>query len=61
MAKKFPTVGEMSEEFKQLERKRSAARGWVSRSVNALTSLLGKSGVSKLELEDAIMDFDRRL
>lgn len=51
----------MTEEFKQLERKRAAAKGWVSRSANALTSLLNKPDVSKLELEDAILDFDRRL
>ena len=51
----------MSEEIKKLVRSRAAAKRWLVRSAKALTSLLGESELSRLELEDAIADFDRRL
>lgn len=49
------------EQRKQLERKRAAARGWTTRSSKALSALVNKAEVTKMELEDAIGDFDRRL
>lgn len=38
-----------------------AAKCWISRSIKTMTSVLGKPEVNKLELEDAIVEFDRRL
>ena len=51
----------MSEEIKKLVRTRAVGKGWLVRSAKALTSLLGETELSRLELEDVIADFDRRL
>ncbi|XP_066959220.1 uncharacterized protein [Macrobrachium rosenbergii] len=45
----------------KLRKSRSAACGWMTRSSNALMDLLGDRQVSKVELQDAVDDFDRRL
>ncbi|XP_066946056.1 uncharacterized protein [Macrobrachium rosenbergii] len=46
---------------RKLRKSRSAARGWMTRSSNALMDLLGDRELSKVELQDAVDDFDRRL
>ena len=51
----------MDENRKTVERRRAAARGWVSRSVKALKELLADDDVGRVALEDAIDDLDRRL
>lgn len=48
-------------ELLQLKKSLSAARGWASRSSNALKALLDRPSLTRLELEDAIEDFDKRL
>ena len=45
----------------KLKKTRSSARGWTTRSSNALEALLAGSSASRIELEDAIEDFDKRL
>ncbi len=50
----------MTEDKQQLERRRTACHGWVTRSAKALTALVTKSEVTKVELEDAVDDFDTR-
>ncbi|KAK3883912.1 hypothetical protein Pcinc_011767 [Petrolisthes cinctipes] len=51
----------MADDDKQMERRRAANRGWVTRTSNALADLVAKPDVTTLELEDAIEEFDRRL
>ena len=51
----------MDEDKKTVERRRAAARGWVSRSVKALKELLADDDVGRVTLKDAIDDLDRRL
>ena len=45
----------------QLERKRAAARGWTTRASSALRDLLSDSKVTRVQLEDAVQEFDKRL
>ncbi|XP_066958131.1 uncharacterized protein [Macrobrachium rosenbergii] len=45
----------------KLRKSRSATRGWMTHSSNALMDLLGDRELSKVELQDAVDDFDRRL
>ena len=46
----------------KLRKSRTAARGWVTRSSNALLAMLNDpSTLTKVELQDAMDDFDRRL
>ncbi|XP_066987482.1 uncharacterized protein [Macrobrachium rosenbergii] len=45
----------------KLRKSHSAARGWLTHSSNALMDLLGDRELSKVELQDAVDDFDRRL
>ncbi|KAG1701703.1 Chordin-like protein 1 [Nymphon striatum] len=47
--------------LQRVRRERAAARGWLTRSSNNLATLIGKPEVDKLELEDAIDEFDKRL
>ncbi len=51
----------MAEDQQQLERRRTVCRGWVTRSAKALTALVTKPEVTKVELEDMVDDFDTRL
>ena len=45
----------------QLERRRAAARGWTTRASKTLQDLLADPDVSKVQLEDAVDEFDKRL
>ncbi|MPC83072.1 hypothetical protein E2C01_077762 [Portunus trituberculatus] len=45
----------------QLERGRAAARGWCTRASKALQTLLELPTGSRVQLEDAIADLDKRL
>lgn len=45
----------------KLGKSRFSAKGWTTRSSNALQLLLAQPCVSRIELEDAIEDFDKRL
>ena len=45
----------------QLRKSRSAARGWVTRSSIALMAVLNDPELTKVVLQDAVDDFDRRL
>lgn len=45
----------------QLERRRAAARGWTTRASKALQDLLANPDVTRVQLEDAVEEFDRRL
>ena len=47
--------------MKKLEKTRVAAKGWATRASQSLQELLDKPGVEKLELEDGIDEFDKRL
>lgn len=52
----------MADEGKKLAvRKRTAAKGWLTRSSTALSKLLQRPDVTRWELEDAVSDFDQRL
>ncbi|KAG1690266.1 Seipin [Nymphon striatum] len=44
-----------------VRRERASARGWLTRSSKYLDTLIGKPEVYKVDLEDAIADFDNRL
>lgn len=48
-------------EKEQLERGRAAARGWCTRASKALQTLLELPTGSRVQLEDAIADLDKRL
>lgn len=45
----------------KLRKSRTAARGWVSRASKALQETLTNPKVTRLELQDAVDDFDKRL
>ena len=45
----------------KLTKRRSAAKGWVTRQANALKTLLEKPEVTLIELQDAVEGFDQRL
>jgi len=42
-------------------KRRAAAKGWATRAKNALSELLGTKDISKVALEEAISDVDKRL
>ncbi|KAG1672253.1 Seipin [Nymphon striatum] len=48
-------------DLKLVRRERASARGWLTRSSKYLDTLIGKPEVYKVDLEDAIADFDNRL
>ncbi|XP_068210791.1 uncharacterized protein [Palaemon carinicauda] len=45
----------------KLRKSRAAARGWATRSSNALQVLLDDQNVAKVELQDAVDELDKRL
>ncbi|XP_045101470.1 uncharacterized protein LOC123498431 [Portunus trituberculatus] len=45
----------------EAKRRRTAAKGWATQSSKALATLLAEPTMTRLQLEDAIADFDRRL
>ena len=47
--------------MEQLERKRAAARGWTTRAAKALQDLLADPNATRVQLEDAVQEFDKRL
>ncbi len=51
----------MGKEKEEAAKKRTAARGWVTRQSSALKDLLDKPSTSEFELRSAIETFDRRL
>ena len=45
----------------ELERKRTACKGWATRSANSLKDYLQRDDISKVKLGELISDFDKRL
>ena len=47
--------------MEQLERRRSASKGWATRTSKSLRTLLTKDDVSKEEVTDALQDLEKRV
>ena len=45
----------------ELERKRTACKGWATRSANSLKDYLQRDDITKVKLGELISDFDKRL
>ena len=45
----------------ELERKRTASKGWATRSANSLKDYLPRDDITKVKLGELISDFDKRL
>ena len=58
-----PILKEEGDKMKEgkLRKSRSAARGWVTRASKALMEVLNNPELTKVELQDAMDDFDKRL
>lgn len=50
----------MAQELEQLKRTRSAARGWLTRTIRALEAVMAAEIVDRVDLEDAVHEFDIR-